>query len=91
MIEYMHRSENSIADALYSFDLIAVGNEGLNKLAPGVLFFRCPVAKVDRFEIRNYLIAEQQSNITIAFVINLLKRKACLQLVDLENLLQLKL
>ena len=44
VIKYVLGAENSIADALFVLDSIAVDNEMLNKLTRGVPSFACPVA-----------------------------------------------
>ena len=91
MIEYLCGAENSIADALSRLDSIAVYNEVPNALARGVLFVACFVAEVDRLDARTDWIAEQQSDETIAFVTNLLKRNARPEPVDIKNFQLLKL
>ena len=91
MINYVRGVENSIADAPFGLDLIAIDNEVPNQLQRGVSSFACSVAEVDRIDARTDWIAKQQSDETIEFVNGLLKRNARPEPVDVENFLLLKL
>ena len=75
VIEYVRGAENSMSDALSRLDSVAFDSEVPNEQVRGVSSFACQVFEVDRLEARTDWIAEQQSDETIAFLIDLLKRK----------------
>ena len=50
VIEYVRRFENSITDALYRLESVAVDNKVPADLARGVPSFACPARQVDRLE-----------------------------------------
>ena len=90
VIEYVCGSENSIADALSRLDSVAVDNEKPADLARGVPSFACPSTQVDRLKARTDWLATQRANGTISFDVNLLRRRARLELADIELNPQLK-
>ena len=84
VIEYVRGSENSIADALFRLDSVAVDNEVPAALARGVPSFACPATQVDRLEARTDWLAAQLADGTISFVADLLRSQARLEPADIE-------
>ena len=83
-IEYVHGCENAIADALSRLDSVSIDAEVPAELARGVLSYACPVAEVDRLDVRTDWIAQQSADPTIARVIHLLNANARADTDELE-------
>ena len=90
VIDYVRGSENSIADALSPFDLVAVDNEVPADLARGVPSFANPATQVAHLKARTDWLAAQRADGTISFVADLLRHRARLEPADIELNPQLK-
>ena len=90
VIEYVRGSENSIDDAFFRFNSVAVDNEVPADLAKNVTSFACPVTQVYRLKALSDWLAAQRADGIILFVANMLKRRARLEPADIELNPQLK-
>ena len=71
VLDYVRESDNSIANAFWRLNLVAVDNEVLADLARVVLSFACPATQVDRLEARTDWLALQRPDGTIYYVVDL--------------------
>ena len=81
---YVQRIENSITDALSRLDSITVDNKMSADLVRSVQSFACPATQIDRLQAQTDWLAAQRADDTTSFVFDLLRRRARLELANIE-------